>query len=164
MELAKPVLVDLLKDAGIIKVPQVKKAEPKADEKKGKGKSGTDKKEEEKKEEPVVPADSLYLEADCLESIAPVNSFDEGMLNYFDMLECLLRIARDYKFNAEQEAILTSLPKRLEFLINQLDTKFGDQMVQPFLREREQLEATKVYQPRSVVDDDAGQMYEDDDE
>jgi hypothetical protein len=47
-----------------------------------------------------------------------VNSFDEGMLNYFDMLECLLRIARDYKFNAEQEAILTSLPMRLEFLIN----------------------------------------------
>ena len=41
------------------------------------------------------------MEADCAESIECVNSFDHGMLNYFDMLECLLRIARDYKFNAE---------------------------------------------------------------
>lgn len=108
----------MLKDAGIIKVLQVKKAETKADEKKGKGKSGGDKKEEEKKDEPVIPADALYLEADCLASIEPVNSFDEGMLNYFDVVECLLRVARDYKFNPEQDAILTSLPKRLEFLIN----------------------------------------------
>ena len=86
------------------------------------------------------------------------------MLNYFDVLECLLRIARDYKFNAEEEALLTSLPKRLEFLISKLATKFEDQMVPAFLAEREQLEKQKFYQPRSVVDDDQGQMYEEDDE
>ena len=86
------------------------------------------------------------------------------MLNYFDMLECLVRSARDYKFNAEEEALLTSLPKRLEFLVNKLATKFEDQMVPAFLAEREQLEKQKVYQPRSVVDDDQGQMYEEDDE
>jgi hypothetical protein len=86
------------------------------------------------------------------------------MLNYFDVLECMLRIARDYKFNAEEEALLTSLPKRLEFLISKLATKFEDQMVPAFLAEREQLEKQKVYQPRSVVDDDQGQMYEEDDE
>lgn len=66
------------------------------------------------------------------------------MLNYFDMLECLLRVANDYKFNAEQEAILTSLSAKLEFLIGQLDTKFGD-LVNSFKNEREALERTKVY-------------------
>ena len=75
------------------------------------------------------------------------------MLNYFDMLECLLRVASDYNFNAEQEAILASLSAKLEFLIGQLDTKFGD-LVSSFKTEREALERTKVYQPRSVVDDD----------
>lgn len=108
----------MLKEAGIIKIPQVKKAEPKEGDGKKKGKQAAGKQEEEKKDEPIVPPEALYLESDCLTSIDEVNSFDEGMLNYFDMLECLLRIARDYKFNAEQEAILTSLPMRLEFLIN----------------------------------------------
>lgn len=164
LEMEKPILVQLLKDAGIIKVPQVKKAEAKPEERKGAGKKAEkDKKEEEKKEEPVIPAEQLYLEADCLASIEPVNSFEEGMLNYFDVLECLLRVARDYKFSAEEEALLTSLPKRLDHLLKQLDAKFGEQMVQPFLNDRELLERTKVYQPRSVVDDDAGAMYEDDD-
>lgn len=98
-----------------MKVPQVKKVETKGDEKK-KGKQA-EKKEEEKKEEIQVPAEALYLEADCLASIECVNSFDEGMLNYFDMLECLLRVAKDYKFSAEQEAILTSLSAKLEYLL-----------------------------------------------
>lgn len=164
LEMEKPILVQLLKDAGIIKVPQVKKVEAKPEERKGAGKKAEkDKKEEEKKEEPVIPAEQLYLEADCLASIEPVNSFEEGMLNYFDVLECLLRVARDYKFSAEEEALLTSLPKRLDHLLKQLDAKFGEQMVPPFLNDREHLENTKVYQPRSVVDDNAGAMYEDDD-
>lgn len=98
----------------------------------------------------------MYLESDCLASIDPVSSFDPSMLNYFDMLECLLRVARDYKFNAEQEAILTSLPKRLEFLVNQLDTKFADVLIEPFVKEREKLMKDKVYNPRSVVDDEEG--------
>jgi len=80
------------------------------------------------------------------------------MLNYYDFLECLLRIARDYKFKAEDEAQLTSLSKRLEYLIRaNLKEKFAD-MVPNYLDERETLEKTKVYQPRSVVDDDAGDV------
>jgi hypothetical protein len=39
---------------------------------------------------------------------------------------------------------LTSLSAKLEFLIGQLDTKFGD-LVNSFKNEREALERTKVY-------------------
>jgi hypothetical protein len=84
-----------------------------------------------------------------------VNSFEEGQLNYFDFLECLLRVARDYKFKADDEAMLTTLSKRLEFLItNNLKDKFGDVATQ-YIDERNQFELTRSYQPRSVVDDDA---------
>lgn len=87
-----------------------------------------------------------------------MNSYEEGQLNYFDMLECLLRIARDYKFKAEDDAQLTSLSKRLEFLIkNNLKEKFGV-LIDNYLNDREKLEKEKVYQPRSVVDDDAGDV------
>ncbi len=103
------------------------------------------------------------MEADCVASIEPVSSFEKGMLNYFDMLECLLRVARDYKFKAEDEATLTSLPKRLEFLLDLLNAKFAA-LVPKFLEDRQELEKVKIYQPRSVVDDDAGLMYEEDDE
>jgi len=58
------------------------------------------------------------------------------------MLECLLRVARDYKFKADDEATLTSLSKRLEFLIkNNLKDKFGD-IVPGYRDEREQTDHT----------------------
>lgn len=82
-------------------------------------------------------------------------------MNYFDMLECLLRIARDYKFQAPDEATLTSLPARLAFLLRKLDDHFKPtQLMQQFKEDRDQLEKTKVYQPRSVVDDDQGEIYD----
>jgi hypothetical protein len=123
IELEKTTLVQLLKECGIIKTPQVKKAEPVQDGKK-KNKQNADKKEEEKKDEPVIPPEELYLEADCTASIEPVCSFDDNKLNYFDMLECLLRVRRDYKWNTEQKAILTSPSQQLEYLMQLLEKKF----------------------------------------
>lgn len=44
-----------MKEAGVIKVPQVKKVETKGDEKKKNSKAAAEKKEEEKKEEAPIP-------------------------------------------------------------------------------------------------------------
>ena len=35
--------------------------------------------------------------------------------------------------------------------------------IEPFIKEREKLMKDKVYNPRSVVDDEEGQMYDEDD-
>jgi len=51
-------------------------------------------------------------------------------------------VARDYKFKADDDATLTSLSKRLEFLIkNNLKDKFGD-IVPGYRDEREQTDHT----------------------
>ena len=116
LELDKSTFIQLLKEANVIKVPKSKSAEPVKQEKKQTKKAAAVQQEEEKVEA-VVPLESMYLEADALESIKDVSSFDEGRLGYFDMLECLLLVARDYKFTAEQDAVLTSLSLRLENII-----------------------------------------------
>jgi len=162
IEMEKNTLVQIMKEAAIIRAPEKKKVDkPEEAKKGGKAKKPADEKPEEKKEEQQTPPEQLYQEADALASIDPVNSFEEGMLNYFDMLECLLRVARDYKFKADDEAQLTSLAKRLDFLLgHNLQEKFGE-LVPTFADEREQLEKTKNYQPRSVVEDDAGDVMDD---
>ena len=73
-------------------------------------------------------------------------------------MECLLRVARDYKFKADDEAQLTSLALRLQFLISHnLKEKYGD-LIPAFHDERNKLEREKNYQPRSVIEDDADDM------
>jgi hypothetical protein len=55
LELEKSIFLSILKEAGVIKVPQVKKVETKGDEKKKNSKAAAEKKEEEKKEEAPIP-------------------------------------------------------------------------------------------------------------
>ena len=104
-----------------------------------------------------------FTETDCLSAIADVESFDSQMLGYFEFLECLMRIAANYKSNAEWEAIHTSVTQRLFWLIGELEKKFAG-LIGPFAQEREQLEKQKVYQPRAVVDDDQNDESEDEDD
>ena len=80
-ELDKTTLIQVLKESGIIRAPEKKKADAPKEDKKAQGKKPAakqDDKEESKKEEPVTPPEQLYQEADALASIEPVNSFEEG--------------------------------------------------------------------------------------
>jgi len=53
-------------------------------------------------------------------AIEPCCSFEPDMLNYFDFLECLLRIACAYKFKPEEEAhLVDSTARRVDFLIKE---------------------------------------------
>ena len=162
LELEKSTLVALLKECGLIKVPKAKQPDPPKDEGKKKPGAKASKEKEEEKPEVVVPAEELYLEADAMDSVAPVNSFEEGCLNYFDMLECLLRVARDYKFTAELEATMTTPTKRLEYVLEALNGKFGS-MIAAYEAEVESIKEMKTYLPKSVVEDDDDAGYEDDD-
>jgi len=97
-----------MKDAGIIKVPVLKKTESKTDgQKKGKPAAGGDKGKEEEKKEPVEEVVAFTAD-DCSAAISSVSSFETHTLGYFEFLECLIRIAVNYKSNAEWEAIHTS--------------------------------------------------------
>lgn len=143
-------------------MPKAKQPDPPKDEGKKKPAGKASKEKEEEKPEVVVPAEALYLEADAQNSVAPVNSFEEGMLNYFDMLECLLHVARDYKFSAELEAVMTTPTKRLEHVLETLNSKFKN-LIEPYSAEVESIKEKKTYLPKSVVEDDEDAGYEDDD-
>ena len=115
-----------MKEAGVIKVPILKKSESKVDgSKKGKNATAADKGKEEEKDKKETHEDvATFTTEDCLAVIAGVESFDSQSLGYFEFLECLLRIATNYKSNAEWEAIHTSVTQRLFWLIGELDKKF----------------------------------------
>ena len=67
LELDKQSLVQILKDAQIIKTPVVKKAEAKVETKKGAKPTPADKgKDGEEKKEVAQPEEALFTEADCL--------------------------------------------------------------------------------------------------
>ena len=85
-----------------------------------------------------------FTEGDCLAVIADIQSFDGNMLGYFELIECLLKIAAHYKSNAEWEAIHTSVTQRFFWLIGELEKRFAP-LIGPFVQEREQLERQKVY-------------------
>lgn len=137
--------MQILKDAGIIKVPVTKKAEAKTDgSKKGKAPAPTDKGKEETAPKETHEEQATFTESDCLAIIGEVESFDSQMLGYFEFLECLMRIAAKYKSNAEWEAIHTSVTQRLFWLFGELEKKFAV-LIGPFAQEREQLEKQKVY-------------------
>lgn len=164
LELEKQSLVQILKDAGIIKVPVLKKAESKTEgSKKGKNPAPAEKSKEEAAPKETNEEQVTFTEMDCLAAIAEVESFDNQMLGYFEYLECLMRIAVKYKSNAEWEAIHTSATQRLFWLIGELEKKFAV-LIGPFAQEREQLEKQKVYQPRAVVDDDQNDESDDEDD
>lgn len=105
----------------------------------------------------------MFTEQDAHAAIDPVCSFDEGQLDFFNFLECLVRVTRVYPFTAEQEAILTSPDQKLRFLCEKVDDKFGG-LVEQFRAQREEIERTKMYQPRVVVDDEEDVSDDDDDE
>lgn len=134
-----------MKDAGIIKVQVHKKAESKVEgAKKGKNATAEKGKEEEKEKKDTHEEVATFTAEDCIAVISNVESFDSQVLGYFEFLECLLRIATNYKSNAEWEAIHTSVTQRLFWLIGELDKKFAG-LIEPFAQEREQLEKQKVY-------------------
>ena len=137
--------IQVLKETGIVTVPKPKKEEAKAGNKKQSKAT-----EEEKKDE---PAEHIALtEEDARAAIEPVCSFEDEKLNYFNFLECFVRVSRAYKFTAEQEATLTTGEAKLCELLDKVDTKYGD-LINQFYAERREIEATKFYQPRLVVDE-----------
>lgn len=81
-EMDKTTLIMILKECGIIRAPEKKKADAPKEEKKAQGRqprnANKQEAEESKKEEPATPPEQLYQEADAIASIEPVNSFEEG--------------------------------------------------------------------------------------
>merc|ERR1712166_276136 len=153
----------MLKDTEIVVVPTKKVAAVAAVDPKGRRGAGSKKKEETKvaeekpsneetKEEPAVP-EKIFSEADAIAAIEPVHSFEENSLDFFNFLDCIVRISRVYPYAVEDEAILTAPELKIKFLIEKIDNEYKP-IVEMFRQNREEIERQKLYQPRVVVDDE----------
>lgn len=95
-------------------------------------------------------------------AIASVGSFDRNYLAYPDFLECLVRIASFYPFPVEpgQKNMFQAMDAKLQHLIGMLNEKY-QAAVAPFIEVMAKREQDMRYQPRTVVDDDIDDEYDD---
>ena len=103
----------------------------------------------------------MFAEKDAFEAIDMVCHFEESYLDFFGFLECLVRVSRVYPFTAEQEAVLMSPDLKLRFLCEKMDDKYHG-LIDLYRAQRNEIESSKMYQPRVVVDDEEDMSEEDD--
>jgi ribosomal protein L12E/L44/L45/RPP1/RPP2 len=168
LELDKDSFVRMLKESEILILPKPKE-EVKAAAGRGRGapRRGAAAKETEEKEEekkPEAEAVILFTENDAMNAIEPCQSFDHNMLNYYDFLEALCRIADVYPFTKVQLLDdMESFDNRVDFLCSKLEAKNFD-LMQKFEMERQAINEERRYQPRSVVQDIMGDDLSDEDD
>lgn len=98
--------------------------------------------------------------------IRSVNTFDQDHLDYYNFLECIVRVAKARPFTEQEEKDnFPDLPTTIEkicFMIQGVAN--NSDILDKFEQERLKFEVERKYQPRIVVDDEEGELdYEDDD-
>lgn len=70
----------------------------------------------------------LFKDDDVLEVIRPVQSFEDNMLDYYNFLEALWRIALAYPFSKEEQQQYHSVEQKFNWLILKLNNRYKDQI------------------------------------
>ena len=161
LQMPKENFVQLMREIGILIDPKKKSSEEDKKEKEAK-----DKKAQGGAQGDKDGGDSdVFAEEEVMNVIRNVNTFDADHLDYYNFLECIVRVAKARPWSEEEEKEFPDLPTQLEkicFMIQQLADQ--DDTLDNFEKQREKFEAERRYQPRVVVDDEEGDLdYEDDD-
>lgn len=162
-EMNKRDFCKVLEDAKILRLP--KQEEKKAD---AKAKGGKDSKKNVKLEETAAeetkdkPPEILFQNEDVMEIIKPIQCFDD-MLDYYNFLEALWRVAWNYPFTKEELQVYSTIDKKFRWMMEHLNAHFreGIKDYDQYLKEKEQ---RTTYQPRMVVPDEEEDMTDDDDD
>jgi len=86
--MSKQTFIEILKEAGLLVYPK-----PKTKEEEKKEKKARDDAKAAGKTADLPPADPVFTELEALNAIQSVQSFDTDMLDYYNFLEGLLRVA-----------------------------------------------------------------------
>ena len=111
-----------------------------------------------------MPAEVIFAEAEVMNAIANVGSFDMDYLDYFNFLEAIVRTCLAKPWKAEEEGV--PFEAKLEKMVNMMDDKYGEtgeNIVTRFLNVRKHTNQKEMYQPRVVKDDDDDEASESDD-
>jgi len=92
-----------------------------------------------------------------------VSTFDPDYLDYFNFLECIVRVTKARPWTEEEETNLPHFDNKLDRVCNLLEEKFHEELTPMFEQQRDAFEHERHYQPRVVVEDDEAGDSEDDD-
>ena len=84
------------------------------------------------------------------------------MLDYYNFLECILRVAQSRPWSEEENKELTSFDLKLDMICGALEEKYF-YCIDENEKKRQAFEKERKYQPRIVVDDDEDPISDDED-
>ena len=97
------------------------------------------------------------------QAIRSVSTFDPEFLDYYNFLECIIRVVKARPWTEEEEKDAPDFSSKIAKVCAQIEATYMDQVMDDFVKQRENFEAERRYQPRIVVDDEEGDLdYEDD--
>ena len=161
-EMSKDTFCKVLEDAKILRLPkqEEKKAAP--------AKGGKDSKKQVKEE--VQQAEEtkdklpeiLFIQDDVKDIIKPIHCFDD-MLDYYNFLEALWRVAWHFPFSKDELQVYSTIEKKFKWMMEMLNAQYKNEIkdYDLYLKEKE---SRGPYQPRTVVPDEEEDMTDDDDD
>lgn len=92
-----------------------------------------------------------------------MSTFDPEFLDYYNFLECIIRVVKARPWSEEEEKDAPDFASKVMKVCAQMEATYVDVVMDDFVKQRENFEAERRYQPRIVVDDEEGDLdYEDD--
>ena len=144
LELSKPDLVGILKEANILIIQKKEEA---------KGGKAAGKTEENKKEEEEKAPERKFDEQDVHECIQASFAFDEDQLGYVGFLEALVRIASLYPFTPEELTEMVNFEMKMMYFVQKLEDKFKN-LKDTYYNKLNAKSMEMQYQPKVVVDEE----------
>lgn len=157
IQMTKQTFIEIMKEANLLIYPK-----PKTKEEEKKEKKAREDAKAAGKLADLPPADPVFTEVEITNAISTVQSFDPEMLDYYNFLECLLRVAQSRPWSKEEEAELASFDLKLDMICGELENKYFG-CIEDFEKKRVAYEKDRKYQPRIVVDDDEEPVSDEDD-
>ena len=110
----------------------------------------------------LTPQEDVFTRDEILNTIQQVSTFDHDYLDFYNFLECIIRVAKAKLWTAEEEKAHETFDLKVNEICERLYSTYHGEVTQEFNNVREGFEQDRKYQPRLVVDDDEGESDEDD--
>ena len=111
----------------------------------------------------LAASGEVFMANEIMQAIRPVSTFEPEFLDYYNFLECIIRVVKARPWSEEEEADAPDFASKIAKVTSQMEATYMDVVMDDFVKQRENFEAERRYQPRIVVDDEEGDLdYEDD--
>ena len=163
LQMHKQEFINILGEIGLLIYPKEKSPEEEKKIKEVREKQATGQQITPEQAAMIQETSNVFGDQEVAQVIGTVSSFDPEYLDYYNFLECVVRVAKARPWNEEEVAEMPSFDTKLEKILNSFEEKFHNEVTPIFENQRETFERERRYQPRVVVDDDEAMGSDDED-